>query len=100
MSPVPVMPVTASMPAVTVRLATLTVAILPDLRHTWTLFGCGARRRDRRVRRTLRRDIVSMRCFRPAVRRPTVIRMTLFSQWLWPFLMEGQEKPHWRDASW
>lgn len=33
------------------------------------------------------------------MRRPTVIVMTLIGQRLRPFLMEGQDKPHWRDAS-
>src|SRR6266700_5575799 len=67
--------------------------------------GRGRRRRrsraGRRVgirRRPLRRGVVTRRLLGPVMGRPAVTVMALFSQGLVPFLLEGQEKPHGRDA--
>src|SRR5207245_2087201 len=67
--------------------------------------GRGRRRRrsgaGRRVGirgRPLRRGVVTMRLLGPVMGRPAVTVMALFSQGLVPFLLEGQEKPHGRDA--
>jgi hypothetical protein len=97
MPPVPMMPATPPVSAMTMRLAPLAMPVLSGLRRSWALLGCGNTCRTGGVRRIRCLGIVAVRHFGPAVCRSTVIRMTLFSQWLWPFLMERLEKPHWRD---
>ena len=99
--PVPVVPVVAAMGGVAVRVPPLgAVTTLPGVRRRRTVLPGGAGRRARARGRLLRPGIMVMRRVGPAMRRPTVIVMALVSQGLRPFLMEGQEKPHWRDRSW
>ncbi|HYS05907.1 MAG TPA: hypothetical protein VEW47_12010 [Candidatus Dormibacteraeota bacterium] len=99
--PVPVVPVVAAMGGVAVRVPPLgAVTTLPGVRRRRTVLPGGAGRRARVRGRLLRPGIVAMRRVGPAMHRPTVIVMALFSQGLRPFLMEGEEKPHWRDRSW
>ena len=93
MPPVPVMPVVAAMGG-------MALAARPGVRRWSTVLRRGPGRRTRARGRLRRSRIMVMRRLGPAVRRPTVIVMALVSQGLWPFLMEGQEKPHWRDGSW
>ena len=98
--PVPVVPVVAAMGGVAVRVPSLSaVATLPGVRRGRTVLPRGTGRGARARGRLLRPGIVVMRRLGPAMRRPTVIVMALISQGLRPFLMEGQDKPHWRDGS-
>ena len=99
--PVPVVPVVAALAGLTVRVPTLgSVAALPGVRRRRAVLDRGTGRQAGARGGLLRPGIMLMRRFRPTVYRPTVIVMALVSQSLWPFLVEGQEKPHWRDTSW
>ena len=100
MSPVSVMPVAAAMGGVALMVTTLCAgSLVPGLRPGRALLGRGAAGCAGSRGRLVSAGFVTMRCLRPAMRGPTVIVMALIGQGLRPFLMEGQDKPHWRDAS-
>jgi hypothetical protein len=98
--PVPVVPAVAALDRRTVVLAARgAVTLVPRLGSGRALLGRGSAGRARCGGRLVRAGLVAMRRLWPAMRRPTLIVMALIGQGLRPFLMEGQDKPHWRDAS-
>ena len=97
---------TAPVAMMSVRAALMTVpaALPPAVRAHLLLPGIdrrlailrrlGVGRRGALRRRGLHR-VMARRRFGSAMRRPTGIVMRLLGQRLRPFLMEGQDKPHW-----